>query len=223
VCAFIVVAVVAGNEHIQRETGRVGDQPASSLDLAKECSIENRDQRRKKSTYRDRAPYNLNRVTPTVRNGHVAPESAVTFTGIRKMGKLHFEDIVGVNTPYPYVFVYMLEESETLSPSAFAPFMALAVQQDRSLLMTVFESANSVSLKLEQLEILLDRYPVVRVNEECDRVALCAPFFHQAQGLRIPPIDVRKTMTARQSFVGSNHEAHQSPQRFSPALKTQTQ
>jgi hypothetical protein len=66
------------------------------------------------------------------------------------MGKLYFEDIVDVNTPYPYVFVYMLETSEIFSPSQFAPFMDLAVQRDRSLCMTVFESANPVSLTLEQ-------------------------------------------------------------------------
>ncbi|CAB3752797.1 hypothetical protein [Paraburkholderia solisilvae] len=66
------------------------------------------------------------------------------------MSKLYLEDIVDVNTPYPYVFVYMLEENEIFSPGQFAPFMDLAVQRDRSLRMTVFESANPVSLTLEQ-------------------------------------------------------------------------
>lgn len=38
------------------------------------------------------------------------------------MGKLYFEDIVDVNTPHPYVFVYMLPDNEAFSPSAFVPF-----------------------------------------------------------------------------------------------------
>jgi hypothetical protein len=66
------------------------------------------------------------------------------------MSRLYFENVVDVNTPHPYVFVYMLEEGETFSPSAFAPFMDLTVEEDRSLLMTVFESAKPVSLTLDQ-------------------------------------------------------------------------
>ena len=52
----------------------------------------------------------------------------IGFRGGRYMGKLYFEDIVDVNTPYPYVFVYMLPEGETFNPSTFAPFMDLAIQ-----------------------------------------------------------------------------------------------
>jgi hypothetical protein len=66
------------------------------------------------------------------------------------MGKLYFEDIVDVNTPHPYVFVYMLQEDDKFSPSEFAPFMELAVQKDRSLLMTIFESAIPISLSIDQ-------------------------------------------------------------------------
>ena len=70
------------------------------------------------------------------------------------MGKLYFEDIVDVNTPHPYVFVYMLPDNETFSPSAFAPFMDLAIQANRSLIMTIFESPNPVALSVGQwLEI----------------------------------------------------------------------
>jgi hypothetical protein len=66
------------------------------------------------------------------------------------MGKLYFEDIVDVNTPHPYVFVYMLPEGEAFNPSTFAPFMDLAVQADRSLVMTIFESATPVALSPDQ-------------------------------------------------------------------------
>jgi hypothetical protein len=70
------------------------------------------------------------------------------------MGKLYFEDIVDVNTPYPYVFVYLLPDDRSFSPSEFAPFMELVVQEDRNLVMTIFESANPVALGVDQwLEI----------------------------------------------------------------------
>lgn len=66
------------------------------------------------------------------------------------MSRLYFEDIVDVNAPHPYVFVYMLDDRDTYSPSAFAPFTDIGVANDHSLLMTVFESAKSVSLTIEQ-------------------------------------------------------------------------
>jgi hypothetical protein len=59
-------------------------------------------------------------------------------------------NIVDVSTRHPYVFVYMLGDRDTYSPSAFAPFMNIAVAKDYSLLMTVFESAKPVSLTVEQ-------------------------------------------------------------------------
>jgi hypothetical protein len=66
------------------------------------------------------------------------------------MSRLYFEDVVDVNVPHPYVFVYMVDDRDTCSPSALAPFMDIGVANDHSLLMTVFESAKPVSLTIEQ-------------------------------------------------------------------------
>jgi hypothetical protein len=66
------------------------------------------------------------------------------------MKRLIFEDIIDINTPHPYVFVYLLAEDEEFSVSGSSPFMELAVQEDNSLLMTRFESSESVSLSAAQ-------------------------------------------------------------------------
>jgi hypothetical protein len=81
------------------------------------------------------------------------------------LSRLYFEDVVDVNTPHPYVLVYMLNDKDAYSPSAFALFMDIAIAEDRSLLMTVFESAKPVSLTVDQL----------RVNEECGHQAKASP------------------------------------------------
>jgi hypothetical protein len=70
--------------------------------------------------------------------------------GEEVIGKLVFEDIVDINTPHPYVFVYLLADDEIFSVSGFSPFMELAVQENKSLSMTIFESIKTVSLSAEQ-------------------------------------------------------------------------
>jgi hypothetical protein len=66
------------------------------------------------------------------------------------MTQLVFELFSDVHAAHPYIMVYLLQDSESYQAGAFNPFMELAIENDDSLVLTVYATDKPLLLNVEQ-------------------------------------------------------------------------